>query len=74
MVKLMGTQYAFTSKDGSAINVTGHRANFTIGAKGLNGLKLDDKDGNIDSGNQYAENVTLASGGTLTLVSSLVPS
>ena len=65
--KADGTQYAFTSKDGSAINVTGHRANFTIGAKGLDGLKLDDKDGNIDSGNQYAQNVTLASGGTLTL-------
>lgn len=65
--KADGTQYAFNSKDGSAINVTGHRANFTIGAKGLEGLKLDGKDGNIDSGNQYAQNVTLASGGTLTL-------
>ena len=65
--KADGTQYAFTSKDGSAINVTGHRANFTIGAKGLDGLKLENGDKGLDPDNKYAQNVTLASGGTLTL-------
>ena len=65
--KADAAQYAFTSKDGSAINVTGHRAKFTIGAKGLEGLDLNAENGNIDSGDKYAQNVTLASGGTLTL-------
>ncbi|MCK0534812.1 MULTISPECIES: autotransporter outer membrane beta-barrel domain-containing protein [unclassified Anaerobiospirillum] len=65
--KADAAQYAFTSKDGSAINVTGHRANFTIGAKGLDGLKLENGDKGLDPDNKYAQNVTLASGGTLTL-------
>lgn len=60
-------KFGFTSASGSAINVTGHRAKFTIGAKGLEGLNLKAENGNIDSGDKFAQNVSLSSGGTLSL-------